>query len=189
MKTYKTYIRAILPLFVVLGLVGSAQAQATATATASADIATALTLTKIADINFGTVSATTPGVVKLDPTDVTASTNVGSSRTLGEFTVTAANSDIIDLTFDSKVTLTDNNSNNLYLLAEVAGAESTGGPFLSLSSDGTTSFTTSNTGAYVLRVGGELTQNNAATFGSPGNLSGVTTGSYSGTFNASIVYN
>lgn len=184
MKKYKTYIRAILPLFVVLGLVGSAQAQATATATASATIATALTLTKSADISFGTVSATTPGLVMLDPTDVTNSTNVGSSRTLGEFTITAANSDIIDLTFDSQVNLQDASSNILYLLAEVAGAETSAGSFLTLGSTGTAQFTTSSSGAYVLRVGGVLSQSTT-----PGNLSGVTTGTYQGTFNASIVYN
>ena len=184
MKTYKTYIRAILPLFVVLGLVGSAQAQVEATATASADIATALTLTKTADINFGTVSATTPGVVKLDPTDVTASTNVGSSRTLGEFTVTAAVSDDIDLTFDSQVTLTDASSNTLILLAEVAGGETSGGTFTSLGSTGTATFTTSSSGGYVLRVGGVLSQSTT-----PANLEAVPTGSYSGTFNAEIIYN
>lgn len=184
MKTYKTYIRAILPLFVVLGLVGSAQAQVPATATASAEIAAALTLTKTADIDFGTVSATTPGLVQLDPTDVTASTNVGTNRALGEFTVSAEVSAAIDLTFDSQVTLTDASSNTLILLAEVAGAETISDTFTSLGSTGTAQFTTSSSGAYVLRVGGILSQSTT-----PGNLSGVTTGSYSGTFSASIIYN
>lgn len=182
MKTYTTIIKTILPLFVVIGMAGAVQAQATASASASATITTALTLTKNADIDFGTVSATTSSVVYLDPADISNSTNVGSSAALGQFTVGAAITDVIDLTFDAQVNLTDG-SNNLYLLTEVAGSMD-GSSFTSLGTSGSTQFTTSGSGAYTLRVGGELSQSTSS-----GNLSSVPTGTYTGTFNASIIYN
>ena len=188
MKTYTTIIKTILPLFVVIGMAGAVQAQVSATASASANITTALALTNDANINFGTVAATTTTPVYLDPTDVSQSTNVGNSRTLGEFTVSAAAADDIKLTFDQKVTLTDGSSNNLYLLAQVAGSES-GTSMADLGSTGTAVFTTSSGGAFKLAVGGYLVQGVSNTFASPGNLSGVPTGSYTGTFNASIIYN
>ena len=185
MKTYTTIIKTILPLFVVIGMAGAVQAQATASASASATITTALTLTKNADIDFGTVSATTSSVVYLDPADRSNSTNVGSSAALGQFTVGAAVTDVIDLTFDAQVTLTDGsqNPNSLYLLTEVAGSTD-GTNFTSLGTLGTAQFTTNGSGAYTLRVGGELSQSTSS-----GNLSSVPTGTYTGTFNASIIYN
>lgn len=182
MKTYTTIIKTILPLFVVIGMAGAVQAQASASATASATITTALTLTKDTDIDFGTVSATTSSPVKLDPVDISNSTNVGSSAALGQFTVGAADDDVIDLTFDAQVTLNDG-SNSLYLLTEVAGSTD-GSTFTSLGTSGSAQFTTSGSGAYTLRVGGELSQSTSS-----GNLNSVPTGTYTGTFNASIIYN
>lgn len=188
MKTYTTIIKTILPLFVVIGMAGAVQAQVSATASASANITTALALTKDADINFGTVAATTTAPVYLDPTDVSQSTNVGNSRTLGEFTVGAANASVIDLTFDQKVTLSDGPTNNLYLLAQVAGSES-GTNMADLGATGTAQLTTSSGGAFKLAIGGYLVEDGSDTFASPGNLSGIPTGNYTGTFNASIIYN
>lgn len=182
MKTYTTIIKTILPLFVVIGMAGAVQAQATASASASATITTALTLTKNADIDFGTVSATTSSPVKLDPVDISNSTNVGSSAALGQFTVGAANTALIDLTFDAQVTLTDG-SNSLFLLTEVAGSTD-GSSFTTLGSSGSTQFTTSGSGAYTLRVGGELSQSTSSA-----SLNNAATGTYTGTFNASIIYN
>lgn len=183
MKTYTTIIKTILPLFVVIGMAGAVQAQASASASASATITTALTLTKDTDIDFGTVSATTSSAVYLDPADISNSTNVGSSAALGQFTVGAAATDVIDLTFDAEVTLNDGSSNSLYLLTEVAGSTD-GSSFTSLGTSGTAQFTTSGSGAYTLRVGGELSESTSS-----GNLSSVPTGNYTGTFNASIIYN
>ena len=187
MKTYTTIIKTILPLFVVIGMAGAVQAQVSATAQASANITTALALTKDADINFGTVAATTTSPVYLNPTDVSQSTNVGNSRTLGEFTVGAAPADEIKITFDQKVTLTSG-SDNLYLLAQVAGSES-GTSMLDLGATGTALFTTSSGRVFKLAVGGYLVEDETDTFASPGNLSGVPTGNYTGTFNAEIIYN
>jgi len=184
MNTYNKYIRSILPLFVVLGLVGSLQAQQeTASATASADIVSALSITKTADISFGNVSATTDGVVSLDPVNESHA-YVGASADLGLFTISGANNTQINFTYDAEVTLTDGSSNNLYLITALAGSLDNSS-YSSIGTAGSGDFTITSGGTYYLRVGGQL----SSTSGSATALNGQTTGTYQGIFNTAVVYN
>lgn len=85
----KTILKSVLTLTLAAGLGIAANAQEAprvinTNVTASATILGALTLEKMADINFGAISATTPGDVFLNPTGG-LNRNTGAITTVGKF--------------------------------------------------------------------------------------------------------
>ncbi len=192
MKTYKTYIRAILPLFVVLGLVGSAQAQSATAAdvdmAATASIVSSITLTKNADVAFGQVAATTSSPVSLSPTG-TGSTGVGANASAGKFTVGGTAGSTFTVTFASEVDMAAAGSNPSLKWAPAVTGLGTDNPSSSTSiTSASTQLTLADNGGqgqYFLYVGGSLYED-----GAPGViLSDVAPDNYSGTLNVEVTYN
>jgi hypothetical protein len=147
---------ALLAVMLVVLVAGNVQAQVqTTNIQATATVLTAITLTKGVDVDFGNVSATTPGVVYLNPNGTSA--YVGTTAAVGTFTIAAANSQSIRLGWPTNVTLTDG-TNNLNYVLEVNGytANTQGSSALLTLTGGYKSVTTSASGAYFLWVGGKL---------------------------------
>lgn len=188
----KTVSKITLSLALMLGLgIGSSYAQS-ATSPASLEIKTALTiaLETGTEIDFGVLSATTPGIVRLDPNAAANNTNTGAATKVAQFNVTGGQGAGVVFTFDPTVTLT-----------ATAGAALTAGPGstaltmtmtpLVVGDDAladrstaaaltTTAVNLSSaaTGLYYVWVGGTVPQ-----------LTGATTGEYAGTFNIAVDYN
>ncbi len=163
-----------------------AQSNANANVAASATVLTALTITNNHAVAFGNVSATTPGVVFLDPQG-TANAYVGTTAAIGKFTIAGANSQSVKLTWPEYITLQNGTPTNLNYVLAVSGkttdVQSTSAD-LTLTS-GSVDVSTSASGAYFLYVGGSL--GGATTV--PAALSSQEAGTYTGTANFTVVYN
>ena len=155
----------------------SANAQS-ASCTASASVVPALSITKLAGVDFGQILSTTPssGTVSLDPKG-SSSTNVGASAKVGEFSITGGNAATVTVTYDASVTLSDASSNQMTLAPDIAGFNAATQSSASTINNGGT-ITLGSTGNYYIWVGGSL-----------GSLSSQAAGTYQGTFNISVSYN
>ena len=174
---------AMLVVMLVVLVAGNVQAQPKSTPiTATATVLTALTLVKGVDVNFGNVSATTPGVVYLNPNGTSA--YVGTTAAVGTFTIGGANSQSIRLGWPTNIDLTDG-TNHLNYVLEVNGlnANTQGSSGLLSLTGGYVSVSTSASGAYYLWVGGKLGA------GSGTALSGQTPAVYTNTATFTVEYN
>lgn len=174
-------------LLVILGLaIGTVQGQS-ATSPATMSILADLTIALEAgtSINFGKLSATTPGAIKLNPNDFSKNENVNpTTSNVARFNVTGSPNAGITVTYDATVAMTRDNTGGgdatvvnltptvvgdalLANKATAAAIASNGGVTLEATA-----------GTFFIWVGGELPQFN-----------GQTTGDYAGTFNISVAYN
>lgn len=187
MKTYKTYIRAILPLLVVLGLVGSAQAQNSASTamTGSATIVDAIGITQQAQLDFGQVLSTTTNTVDLDANPSGTNNEVGANAAQGQFGVTGSEGATVLLGFSAteiELSGTNTPANKMYWEPEIWD----GSAYVA---DGGTFTLTSNAASSpgdILYVGGLLYQNSATPAALDGNVDADT---YTGTFTLTVSYN
>lgn len=188
MKYIFKYITAAFVL-AAIALQSMAQTYENVGITASAEVLTALKLTKVVDVNFGNLSSTTDGIVFLDPQG-TNHAYVGSSATVGKFTIEGESSTQIDISWDENITLTANSTDELAWNLQVNGNttdNASGSIELSMGGETVTTATSSDNdgNVYWLYVGGEL----GGTAGSPAQLSSQATGTYTGTANLSVAYN
>lgn len=188
----KTISKITLSLAVMLGLgIGSSYAQS-ATSPASLEIKTALTIDLEAgtEIDFGILSATTPGIVKLDPNATANNTNTGATTKVAQFNVTGAQGAAVVFTFDPTVTLTATSGAALTAGAGSTALTMTMTPLvvgddtladkanaLALTSTAV-NLSSAATGLYYVWVGGTVPQ-----------LTGAATGEFAGTFNIAVDYN
>ncbi|WP_026947040.1 DUF4402 domain-containing protein [Algoriphagus marincola] len=190
----KTNVKFLSLAFVMMVMSFGLKAQITGDITASAEVQTALTLTKDVDIDFGTISATTPGVVTLDPTGA-ASANVGTSATVGKFTIGGGDNASVKITWPASVNLvgTNNPTNEMVYSVlvhgnttdDAAGSASLGAVGVATTADVNLS---SPDGDYFLYVGGNLApKGTAAGAGAALNSQGVDT--YAATLTFQLEYN
>lgn len=145
-----------------------------------------LTLTKSTNVNFGRLSATTSGIVFLDPQE-TNHNFVGTNANIGKVIISGAYSQSIKISWPTSVTLSDDGSpaNTLVWNTQVNGNNTDESSTSTELTDGGDNVTTSNTGNYYLFIGGQL----GGIAGTPAALSQQQTGSYSGTANFTVEYN
>lgn len=166
----------------------SAKAQPTNTSTtvnASATVLTALSFGTITPVLFGNISATTTGVVYLDPKNA-ASNYVGVSAANGVVPITGAISTSIRLTWPVNIDLVSGSNHLNYVLA-VNGYESNdkvSSGLLTLTG-AYKDVTTAADGKYFLFIGGSL----GGTGTSPVALSTQAAGTYSGDATFTVEYN
>ncbi len=106
----KTILKSVLTLTLAAGLGIAANAQTNVintNVTASATILDALTLTKNMDISFGSISASTPGAVFLNPTGG-ANTNTGVNTTVGKFSMLGNPNSSVKVSWPATIILTGN---------------------------------------------------------------------------------
>jgi hypothetical protein len=176
----KTIFKSVLALGLVAGLTFTANAQKATTAPASATILADLTITLDGtqnEIEFGNVSANTPGAVVLDANG-TNNDNTGTVTNVARFNLTGASS-AISVYYDATVTLTETlvGTASIIMTPEVVGAATVAGRSAAgaIPSSGTVSLVDN---AYYIWVGGTLPT-----------MVNKTTGTYTGTFNISVEYN
>lgn len=174
----KTTLKSFMMAALFVGLGSTAFAQQTATAPASAVILSDLTITLDGaqnEIDFGNISATTPGDVVLDANG-TANANTGTATNVARFDLAGADN-AVTVTYDPIVTLTGSVAGTMDMTPEVVGAaENTAqGAAVDIPSE-TTVLPTNNT--YFLWVGGTIPA-----------LSNQDIGNYTGTFNIEVEYN
>jgi hypothetical protein len=185
----KKNFKSLLTIALVVGLGYAANAQSTKVINtnigASAEILDALMLTKNTDINFGTLSASTPGAVFLDPRG-TANENTGVTTSVGKFTLNGSNSASVKVSWPATIILSDLDEiepNTITYGLLVNGSDmdtpSSSTPF------GTQGVTTTKNvtlheanGEYFLYIGGGFAA-----------LDGQTPGIYTGTANFTVEYN
>lgn len=176
----KTILKSVLTLGLVVGLGFAANAQKTATAPASATVLADLTITLDAtqnEIDFGNLSATTPGAIVLDANGIT-NANTGSVTNVARFDLGGANS-AVTVSYDPIVTLsnTDPTPATMTMSPEVVGsAASANQETATAVASGSTVTLVAN--EYFLWVGGTIPV-----------LTNQATGTYAGIFNISIEYN
>lgn len=170
--------------------------------TASAEILAPLTLSKDADINFGNVSATTPGPVFLDPTGQ-ANAYVGTTAAVGRFTITGAigvdnsgtTSPTVKVSWPASIELESGSDKMLYHVAVNGLGDATQSSAVrlgTLGTVGTADVVLTNEeglgGTYYLYVGGNLGKS-TDTAGTPTALANQATGTYTATLNFTVEYN
>jgi hypothetical protein len=149
-----------------------------------------LKLTNNSDVQFGNLSATTPGHVFLSPTG-SGHTNTGVSTSVGKFTVEGSTSGSVKVTWPANIVLNSSiGSNTLIYNLQVNGNGSdlasgstilgTGGLGVAATAD-----VTLVAGKYYLYVGGKV----GGTAGSAANLNAQATGVYTGIANFRVEYN
>lgn len=149
---------------------------------ASAEVMAALVLVKDRDVNFGNISATTPGDIFLDPQEV-GSSNIGTAGDAGKFTLTAATNQSVRFGWPLSIDLVNDEDadEKLVMTLAVSGAATdtqSSTIDLTLNAGGAVDVTTSAEGNYFLYVGGTIPQ-----------ITGKATGTYSGTANFTVEYN
>ncbi len=155
-----------------------------------ATILAQLKLTNNSDVQFGNLSATTPGHVFLSPTG-SGHTNTGVSTSVGKFTVEGSTSGSVKVTWPANIVLNSSiGSNTLIYNLQVNGNGSdlasgstilgTGGLGVAATAD-----VTLVAGKYYLYVGGKV----GGTAGSAANLNAQATGVYAGIANFRVEYN
>lgn len=178
-----------LGLALMLGLgIGSSYAQ-TATSPATMEIQTALAivLESGSTIDFGNVSATTPGAVFLDPKGL-ANVSTGAATDVAQFNVTGGASAGITVTYDATVALTatsgaalTSNAGGpaiLTLTPSVVGDAAVANQSTATAVATAGTVTLGSVGTYFLWVGGTVPQ-----------LTTQAIGEYAGTFNIAVAYN
>jgi hypothetical protein len=149
-----------------------------------------LKLTNNSDVQFGNLSATTPGHVFLSPTG-SGHTNTGVSTSVGKFTVEGSTSGSVKVSWPANIVLNSSiGSNTLIYNLQVNGNGSdlasgstilgTGGLGVAATAD-----VTLVAGKYYLYVGGKV----GGTAGSAANLNAQATGVYTGIANFRVEYN
>jgi len=185
-----------LALAMMLGLgIGSSYAQsATAPATMEIQTALAIVLETGSTIDFGNVSATTPGAVFLDPKGL-ANVSTGATTDVAQFNVTGGANAGITVTYDPTVAMTATSGSALTsngggaailtLTPSVVGAQLVGGQntaaAIGIGPAGTVTLAPvgdANAGKYFIWVGGTIPP-----------LTTQATGEYAGTFNIAVAYN
>ena len=172
---------ALLAVMLVVLVAGSAiaQTQANANIGASATVLTAVTIAKNTDVIFGNIGASTAGVVYLNPKGFATSNYVGTTAAAGTFTISGALAQSIRIIWPASISLSDGATHTMTYTLEVNGyTASTQSSSTLLTSGGNTATTDATSGNYYLWVGGNL-----------GQLSGQTTGTYTGTANFTVEYN
>lgn len=153
-------------VFAAAALGGTAAQAATASASATAKILTQVTVTKTADLDFGTIAIGTSGgnvaVGFTDDRTCGAGLVCSATVTSAKFTVAGAASQNVGITSDANVTL-----NRVGGGASMTAALSTSAATATLSAGGAASFA----------VGGDLTVGGTQT-----------AGDYTGTFNVTVNY-
>ena len=155
-----------------------------------ATILAQLKLTNNSDVQFGNLSATTPGHVFLSPTG-SGHTNTGVSTSVGKFTVEGSTSGSVKVTWPANIVLNSSiGSNTLIYNLQVNGNGSdlasgstilgTGGLGVAATAD-----VTLVAGKYYLYVGGKV----GGTASSAANLNAQATGVYAGIANFRVEYN
>lgn len=164
--------RRIALTVVVLSLSATAFAQtsATATANATARVLTPITITKLTDLNFGSlVAGPAAGTVVVDPASARTATGgvslVNSAFTAAQFNVTGEPSTAYTITLPNAIAITHTVNNALSMTVNTFTSNPSGTGTLSAA------------GAQQLNVGATL--NVAANQGS---------GLYTGTFNVTVAY-
>lgn len=153
-------------VFAAAALAGTSAHAATASATASANILTQVTITKTADLDFGTIAiGTSGGIVTVGNTDnrtCGAGLVCSATPSSAKFTIAGAASQLVGITSDASVTLNRTGG----------GASMTAALTSSLATQ-----TLSGAGAGSFAVGGVLT------------VAGTqAAGAYTGTFNVTVNY-
>lgn len=117
MNTYKTIIKSILPLLLVMGMVGAAHAQTVNnTMTGTAQLVDNITIDPAtgdsASVDFGQVLTNVTSAIYLDPKGEN-NTNVGSSASIGVFKIGGSAGTKVSINYNETVTMSgDNNSSN-----------------------------------------------------------------------------
>lgn len=190
----KSLTKITLALAIMLGLgIGSSYAQsATAPATMEIQTALAIVLEPLSTIDFGNVSATTPGAVFLDPNGL-ANVSTGATTDVAQFNVTGGDGAGITVTYDATVAMTatsgaalTSNAGGaaiLTLTPSVVGDQllANQGSAAAIAAAGTVNLAPGgdgNAGKYFIWVGGTIPQ-----------LTTQETGAYAGTFNIAVAYN
>ncbi|MBA4300514.1 protein of unknown function [Algoriphagus alkaliphilus] len=179
----KTILKSVLTLGLVVGLGFAANAQKTATAPASATVLADLTITLDAtqnEIDFGNLSANTPGVIVHDANGPAGNANTGSNTQVARFDLAGANS-AVTVSYDPTVTLsnTDPTPATMTMTPEVVGAAlATDQATATAVARGSQVTLAGTTPVYFLWVGGTIPA-----------LASQATGTYSGTFNIEVEYN
>jgi uncharacterized protein (UPF0333 family) len=174
----KTTIKSLVVAFFLVGLSNVAFAQKTATANAAAEVLQDLEINLDAtlnEINFGRISATTPGAVILDANDAANNQNTGSITNVARFQLVGANGGVT-VFYDGTVIL-NSGPDNITMTTQVVGDSNVANRLSAVAvASGSTVTLASN--AYYLWIGGSLPT-----------LTGQETGNYTGTFNISAEYN
>lgn len=190
----KRTIKCIIPLLfgAITGLHVVAQdfTNESAVMTAGVTVQGALTITRDADVNFGNISATTGGIVRLVP-DGSSSAYVGSNATTGKFTISGGAGTSILISYPAGVTLLANESDQIAYSVHVFGnTNDSQASSTQLSDEGIAGENIPNnldvtTGNYYLYVGGAL----GGTIGGPAPLTDQAAGEYTGTVTFEVKYN
>lgn len=175
----KTILKSLMMAALFAGLGNTAYAQQTQTATASANVLTNLTIaldgTKNA-IDFGQLSATTPGIVVLDAKEL-VNANTGSVTKVATFNMTGADN-AVTVSYDATVPMsTASGTETMTMTPEVLGAALVASQAGATPVGSGTQITPAS-GAFFLWVGGTIPK-----------LTNQETGIYSGTFNINVEYN
>jgi Mat/Ecp fimbriae major subunit len=165
--TIRTFKAALVgSVFAAAALAGTSAQAATASATASANILTQVTVTKTADLDFGTIAiGTSGGTVTVGNTDnrtCGAGLVCSAAVTSAKFDIAGAASQLVGISIDPSVTLNRTGGG-----ASMSATLSTSASTATLSGTGTSNFA----------AGGVLT------------VSGTQqAGAYAGTFNVTVNY-
>ncbi len=157
--------------------------------TVSAVVLAPLTITKNTDVDFKNISATTPDIVRMTPGATPVYAYTGNGATMGKFTIGAANSTQILISYDAGEVLmsgTDELEFSVHVFGHTSDDMSASS---ALTAEGIAgddvNTTTSASGAYFLYVGGAL----GGSIGAPAALNGQAQGSYTGTMTFEVKYN
>lgn len=174
----KTTVKILALAFFMVGLSQVASAQKATTAPATANILQDLTITldgALNAINFGRVSATTPGAVRLDPNATSANQNTGSVTNVARFNLVGANGPVT-IEYDATVTMNFEGNSMTMTPLVVGDALGTNRATAVAVASGSTVTLASN--AFFLWVGGTIPA-----------LNNQAAGVYTGTFNINAEYN
>jgi hypothetical protein len=174
----KTTVKSLVLAFFLVGLSQVAFAQKAATAPASAEILQDLVITldgTLNAINFGRVSSTTPGIIRLDPNSDAANINTGSVTNVARFNLAGANGGAT-VFYDATVSLQSGSQTMIMTPLVVGDAAQINRASAAAIASGSTVTLASN--AYFIWVGGTIPQ-----------LAAQAVGTYVGTFNISVEYN
>lgn len=187
----KTILKSVLTLGLAagLGFVANAQTNESAQVTASAQILSALDIAKVTDVNFGTLSRTTLGVVTLSPIGSADNAYVGTGAVTGKLTIKGEEATSIFITYPAEIELT-NGTDDLFWDLDITANnieddQSASSPLAAGGASITTAATAVSDVVLWLYVGGKLYQ----TTGTPAALSAAPTGTFTGTATIEVEYN
>ncbi len=186
----KKLLKITLGLALMLGFgISSGFAQVATTSPAKMEILKALTIALEAgtEINFGNVSAITPGEIKLDANDAANNTNTGVITNVAQFNINGQENTEVIFAYDATVTLENQATAGVTVTmtpdvvgAQLAGNRATATDVANGVSSTVKTILEPTAGTYFIWVGGTIPQLTAP---------GQATGEYLGTFNISVEYN